>query len=68
MQQKGLQDRNLQTLYHNISKMADISVSFRQRAVIEFFVKEEQSAVDIHQRLQRAYGRPAWVPAVLGDG
>ena len=36
--------------------MADISVSFRQRAVIEFLVKEEQSAVDIHQRLQRAYG------------
>ncbi|PSN45554.1 hypothetical protein C0J52_05766 [Blattella germanica] len=36
--------------------MADISVSFRQRAVIEFLVKEEQSAVDIHQRLLRAYG------------
>ncbi|KAJ9575102.1 hypothetical protein L9F63_007763, partial [Diploptera punctata] len=64
-------DRNLQTLYHNIavlwhhsfyhvttrsvSKMADINVSFRQRAVIEFLVKEEHSAVDIHQRLQCAY-------------
>ncbi|PSN33774.1 hypothetical protein C0J52_23795 [Blattella germanica] len=72
MQQKGLQGRNLQTLYHNIvmllrhsfylvttrnvCKMADISVSFQQRAVIEFLVKEEQSAVDIHQRLQCAYG------------
>ncbi|PSN42912.1 hypothetical protein C0J52_12034 [Blattella germanica] len=40
----------------NVSKMADIIVSFRQCAVIEFLVKEEQSAVDIHQRLQRAYG------------
>ena len=40
----------------NVSKMTDISVSFRQCAVIEFLVKEEQSAVDIHQRLQRAYG------------
>ncbi|PSN56405.1 hypothetical protein C0J52_09536 [Blattella germanica] len=36
--------------------MADISVSFRQCAVIEFLVKEERSAVDIQQRLQRAYG------------
>ena len=31
-------------------------MSFRQRAVIEFLVKEEISATEIHQRLQRAYG------------
>ena len=32
------------------------TMSFRQRAVIEFLVKEEIPAVEIHQRLQRAYG------------
>ena len=37
-------------------KMADNDVSFRQRAVIEFLVKEEIPAAEIHQRLQRAYG------------
>ena len=31
-------------------------MSFRQRAVIEFLVKEEIPAAEIHQRLQRAYG------------
>jgi len=36
--------------------MADNDMSFRQRAVIEFFVKEEIPAAEIHQRLQRAYG------------
>ena len=36
--------------------MADNGVSFRQRAVIEFLVKEEILAAEIHQRLQRAYG------------
>jgi hypothetical protein len=35
--------------------MADY-MSFRQRAVIEFLVKEEILAAEIHQRLQRAYG------------
>ena len=29
---------------------------FRQRAIIEFLVKEEIPAAEIHQRLQRAYG------------
>jgi len=29
---------------------------FRQRAVVEFLVKEEIPAAEIHQRLQRAYG------------
>ena len=29
---------------------------FRQRAVIEFLIKEEIPAAEIHQRLQRAYG------------
>ena len=36
--------------------MADNNMSFRQRAVIEFLVKEENPAAEIHQRLQRAYG------------
>ena len=31
-------------------------MSFRQRVVIEFLVKEEILAAEIHQRLQRAYG------------
>ena len=35
--------------------MADNDMSFRQRAVIEFLVKEEIPAAEIHQRLQRAY-------------
>ena len=35
--------------------MAD-DVSFRQRAVIEFLVKEETPAADIHHRLQCVYG------------
>jgi truncated hemoglobin YjbI len=36
--------------------MADNDMSFRQHAVIEFLVKEEIPAAEIHQRLQRAYG------------
>ena len=36
--------------------MADNDMSFRQRADIEFLVKEEIPAAEIHQRLQRAYG------------
>ena len=36
--------------------MVDNGMSFRQRAVIEFIVKEEIPAAEIHQRLQRAYG------------
>ncbi|PNF36723.1 hypothetical protein B7P43_G12353 [Cryptotermes secundus] len=36
--------------------MADNDMSFRQRSVIEFLVKEEIPAAEIHQRLQRAYG------------
>ena len=35
--------------------MAD-DMLFRQRAVIEFLVKDEIPAAEIHQRLQRAYG------------
>ena len=31
-------------------------MSFRQRAVVEFPVKEEIPAAEIHQRLQCAYG------------
>ena len=38
------------------NKMADNDMSFRQRAVIEFLVKEEIPAAEIHQRLHRAYG------------
>ena len=36
--------------------MADNNKLFRQRAVIEFLVKEEIPAAEINQRLQRAYG------------
>jgi len=36
--------------------MADNDMLFRQRAVIEFLVKEEIAAAEIHQRLQRGYG------------
>jgi len=36
--------------------MADNDVSFRQRAVIEFLVKEEIPAAGIHHRLQCVYG------------
>ena len=36
--------------------MADNDISFCQRAVIEFLVKEEIPAAEIHQRLQRAHG------------
>ena len=36
--------------------MADNDMSFRQRAVIQFLVKEEIPAAEIHQRLQRACG------------
>ena len=36
--------------------MADNDMSFRQCAVIEFIVKEEIPAAEIHQRLQRDYG------------
>ena len=38
------------------NKMADNDMSFSQGAVIEFIVKEEIPAAEIHQRLQRAYG------------
>ena len=37
--------------------MAENGMSFPQRAVIEFLVKEEIPVAEIHQRLQRAYGR-----------
>ena len=36
--------------------MADNDVSFHRCAVIEFLVKEEIPAADIHHRLQRVYG------------
>jgi hypothetical protein len=36
--------------------MADNNVSFRQRAVIEFLVKEEIPAAYMQHRLQRVYG------------
>ena len=42
--------------YITPNKMADNDMSFRQHAVIEFLVKEEIPAAEIHQRLQRAYG------------
>ena len=49
--------------------MADNDMSFRQRAVNEFLVKEEIPAAEIHQGLQRTYGSvSAWVRAVFEDG
>jgi len=42
--------------------MADEDMSFRQPAVIEFLVKEEIPAAEIHRRLQRAYGSASSVP------
>ena len=50
------------------NKMADNDMSFRQHAVIEFLVKEEIPAAEIHQRLQRDYEVCAWVRAVFEDG
>ena len=51
---------DVNSLHHVTSitpnKMADNDTSFRQHAVIEFPVKEEIPAAEIHQRLQRAYG------------
>ena len=38
------------------NKMTDNDMSFCQRVVIEFLMKEEILAAEIHQRLQRAYG------------
>ena len=50
---------DVNSLHHVTSitpnKMADNDRSFGQRAVIEFLVKEEIPAAEIHQRLQRAY-------------
>ena len=49
--------------------MADNDMSFRQRPVIKFLVKEEIPAAENHQRLQHAYGSVcAWVRAVFEDG
>jgi len=51
--------RDVNSLHHVTSitpnKIAD-DMSFCQRAVIEFLVKEEIPAAEIHQRLHRAYG------------
>ena len=51
---------DVNSLHHVTSitpnKMADNDMSFCQRAAIEFLVKEEIHAAEIHQRLQRAYG------------
>ena len=50
------------------NKMANNDMPFRQRAVIEFLVKEEIPAAEIHQRLQRALTEVfAWVRAVFED-
>ena len=51
---------DVSSLHHVTSitrnKMADNDMSFLQRAVTEFLVKEEIPSAEIHQRLQRAYG------------
>jgi hypothetical protein len=48
--------------------MADNDISFRQRAVNEFLVKEEIPVADIHHRLQRVYGGVCRVLVMLDDG
>ena len=56
--------------------MADNDVSFRQRAVIEFLVKEKIPAADIHHRLQCVCGDVCvgacsvrrWVKSILKVG
>ena len=67
-----LPDCDVVCCYHvntgTIFKMADNGVSFRQHADVEFLVKEEKSATEIHLGLQRAYADAAWSPAMLGDG
>ncbi|KAJ4444942.1 hypothetical protein ANN_06741 [Periplaneta americana] len=40
----------------NVCKMIDNDDSFRQRAVIEFLIKEKKSSAEIHLRHQHAYG------------
>ena len=51
---------DVNSLHHVTSiapnKMADNDMSFCQRVVIKFLVKEEIPVAEIHQRLQRAYG------------
>ena len=51
---------DVNSLHHVTSitpnKMADNDMSFRQHAAIEFPVKEEIPAAEIHQRLLHAYG------------
>ena len=36
--------------------MSDNDILFRQRSVIEFLVKEEIPAAEVHHRLRHAYG------------
>jgi hypothetical protein len=46
-------------------KMAVTDMLFRQRASIEFLMKEENSAEIIYERLRSVcVDMPAWVPAV----
>jgi hypothetical protein len=48
--------------------MANSDVLFRQRAVIEFLVKEEILAADIRYRLQRVYGHVCMGASSVDDG
>jgi len=48
--------------------MAVNDVSFHQRAVIKFLVKEEIPADDIHHRFSVCLEMCAWVLVVLDDG
>jgi len=63
---------DVNSLHHMTSitpnKMADKDMSFCQRAVIEFLVKEEIPAAEIHQRRQCLMEVCAWVRAVFEDG
>ena len=49
-------------------KMADNDMSFRQRAVIEFLVKEEIPAAEFTRDFSVLMEVCAWVRAVFEDG
>jgi len=48
--------------------MVDNDVSFRQCAITEFLVKEEDPTANIHHRIQRVYGDVCMVLVVLDVG
>jgi hypothetical protein len=60
--------RTSYVLVVHCEKMAVTDVSFRQRAVIEFLVKEENSVGVTYKGLRDVYGDVCMVPAVSEGG